>query len=117
MKKDEVLKKLLMLSETEIPNRNFEERVMEKIRYVAIQNLQRKHHLRLSWIFLVISTILLPSLFLTFINFTNLNLLTRLVPNLIPPVNILLPAGIVIAAIIILLQIDNLLRLSLQSKY
>lgn len=116
MKQDPLFKILIQKSKMEIPDRNFEYRVMQKIEFAAGIVKQRRKNLKLSWGFLGLSAFLLPVLLLIISKSILLEYLVELGINLSGAANIIMPAAVLISAIIILVQVDNLYRLSLQMR-
>ncbi len=115
MNKQEI-SKILKISALEIPNRNFDERIMQKIEFAYYYKKQRDKNIRLSWIFLGASTILFPTAFLLLMQNSALRLVTDKILSLKGIGQSIMPAIILLSAIIILLQIDNLYRLTLKTS-
>ncbi|MBN2523254.1 MAG: hypothetical protein JXB24_08250 [Bacteroidales bacterium] len=109
-------KKLIGKSLLEPPGRNFEDNVMGKVVFIHALKQKRNKNLKLSWIFLIISASLVPACYLTFLRYIDFEFLNRLGKNLYNSENIVSPAILLIFAIIILLQIDNLLRLTFRTS-
>ena len=114
MKNDSNITQLLKTGHLEIPDRNFEDKVMEKIEFVHLYKKQKNKNLRLSWMFLILSVILIPvGILVVSQNFNLEIIMSRAIP-----VNgirqSVTPAIILLSAIIILLQVDNLFRLTLK---
>ena len=105
-------KNLISKSLLELPDRNFEEKVLEKVAFMQYIKQKRSRSLKLSWIFLVISALLFPIAYISLFNHFNKEFITKIGANFHSPESIFLPALILIFAIIILIQIDNLLRLT-----
>ena len=116
MEQDPILKRLIQKSTYEIPDRNFEERVMEKILFAVNHVRRNRKNLQLSWGFLGLSAGLLPALLVYLSKSYLFNYLAELGIDLSSVSNILMPAAVLVAAIIILVQIDNLYRLSVQMR-
>ena len=116
MEQDPILKRLMQKSSYEIPHHNFEERVMEKILFAAGHVRRNRKNLRLSWGFLGLSTGLLPVLLVYLSKSYFFRYLAELGINLSSLSNILMPAAVLVAAIIILIQVDNLYRLTTQMR-
>ena len=116
MENDTIFKKLMAKSRYEIPDRNFEDRVMQKVGFVSVIQNQRLKNLKLSWVFLILSTLLLPVLLILVSKSFFIHYLAQLGMNLSGAANIIMPAAVLVSAIIILLQLDNLFRLTVQLK-
>jgi hypothetical protein len=116
MEQDPILKRLIKKSSHEIPDRNFEERVMEKILFAANHVRRNRKNIQLSWGFLGLSAGLLPVLLIYLSKSYFFSYLTRLGIDLSGISNILMPAAVLVAAIIILVQVDNLYRLTVQMR-
>ena len=108
-------KNLISKSLLEVPDRNFEDKVMDKIVFLQFLKQKRSKSLKLSWIFLAISALLFPIGYISFFRSFNYEFINKIGENLQSPENILMPALILIFASIILLQIDNLLRLTFKT--
>lgn len=100
----------------EVPDRNFENKVMEKVLFMNAMKQKQRKNLKLSWFFLILSTLLFPMVFITFSDSLSYEFLKNLGANIQSPEHIFLPAMILIFAIVILLQIDNLLQLTFKPK-
>ncbi|MBA7516682.1 hypothetical protein ES705_08730 [subsurface metagenome] len=109
-------KKLIGKSLLDLPNRSFEDKVMQKVTFAQALKQKRSKNLKLSWIFLTISALLFPTGYISFFKHNNYDLLNSLGTNLQNPESIFIPASILIFSIIILLQIDNLLRLTFRTS-
>lgn len=114
MEQDPIFSRLMKKSRYEIPDRNFENRVMQKISYAASIQKNRKQNLKLSWVFLGLSSVLLPALLILISKSSLITYLAGLGLNLGGAASILMPAAVLIAAIVILIQLDNLYRLTFQ---
>lgn len=111
-KLEDSFKKIMSKSLLEIPDRNFEDKVMEKVDFIQSLTQKRSKNLNLSWIFLTISAVLFPVCYISIFKSLNYEFTNTLGANFQNPETIFVPAFILIFAIIILLQIDNLLRLT-----
>jgi hypothetical protein len=119
MKNNEVektFKNLISKSLLEIPDRNFEEKIMDKVAFMQYLKQKRSRNLKLSWIFLAISALLFPIGYISIFKYFNKEFITKIGANFQNPESIFLPAMILIFAIIILIQIDNLLRLTFRKS-
>ena len=116
MKSEELLKEIIRKSHMEIPGTGFEDRVMEKILFAARLKAQRKKNIRLSWIFLLISCFLLATILVLLSGNSASSILHQFNYSPAGTGQILLPAFSLIAAIIILIQADNLFRLTWQYR-
>lgn len=109
-------RKMIEKSILNVPDRNFEDRVMEKVVLANSVKLQRDKSLKLSWFFLAISAVLFPSGFLFFIKHANYTFTPYIDNALKTPIQVFIPAAVIIFAIIILIQVDNLLKLTFRQK-
>jgi hypothetical protein len=99
-----------------VPDRNFEDRIMEKVMLAHSVKLLRSKSLKLSWLFLTLSAVLFPGGFLIFIHNANYTFTPFIDNALKTPVQVFIPAAVIIFAIIILIQVDNLLKLTFRQK-
>ncbi len=113
---DREITRLLEKGKLEMPDRNFEEKVMQKIKFTALIIKQRNKNLRLSWIFLAASTLLIPVAITILSRDPYIETILKRFINLDNIGHSLIPAVVLLFAIIILLQIDNLFHLTLQPK-
>jgi hypothetical protein len=109
-------KNLISKSLLEVPDRNFEDKVMDKVVFRQTLKQQRSKSLKLSWFFLVISAFLFPIVYISFFKSFDYEFLNTIDTNFQSPESIFVPALIIIFSIIILLQIDNLLRLTFRTS-
>lgn len=113
---DKKLQALLNKGLLEIPDKDFESKVMAKVSFAFQQKEDRKKSLRLSWFFLVLSAVFFPIGILSFLQKLKFNLTDVLGRNLENTQQFIVPAVILIFCILLLLQIENLLRLSLKTR-
>lgn len=111
-KLEDSFKKMMSKSLLEISDRNFEDKVMEKVDFIQYLKQKRSKNLKLSWIFLAISAVLFPVGYISVFKSLNYEFINTMGANYQSSETIFAPAFILIFAIIILLQIDNLLRLT-----
>lgn len=111
-KVEKSFKNLISKSLLELPDRNFEEKVLDKVAFMQYLKQKRSRSLKLSWIFLTISALLFPVGYISIFKYFNSEFITKIGANIQSPESIFLPALILIFAIIMLIQIDNLLRLT-----
>jgi len=116
MNLEQKFRKMIEKSILSVPDRNFEARVMEKLMLAHSVKLQRSKSLKLSWIFLALSTVLFPGGFLFFIKEANYSFTPYIDNALKTPIQVFIPAAVIIFAIIILIQVDNLLKLTFRQK-
>jgi len=109
-------KNLISKSLLEVPDRNFEDKVLDKVVFMQFLKQKRSKNLKLSWIFLAISALLFPIGYISFFKSFNYEFINKIGANFHSPESIFIPALILIFAIIILLQIDNLLRLTFRTS-
>lgn len=109
---DTELKSLVKNGVHSMPHFDLEEKIMKKVEYVAQHNQMVKNNLRVSWILLVLSIVLFPTSFYYVYTRTDLSLVPQIGQSLNNFAEILLPGGVLICSVLILLQIDNLLKLS-----
>lgn len=100
----------------EVPNTGFEEKVMKKIELVNLSQKLIRKNVKASWIFLAISILLFPLGFAVVFNHYDISQIPVLGASADEIANLLLPAGILLFAVLILLQIDNLLRLTIRTR-
>jgi hypothetical protein len=96
----------------EVPHLDFEDKVMQKVIMASTRKTVVRKNLRISWIFLILSIVLFPLAFIIVYNNVDFSLLPQFGDTLNKAVDIFLPAMILIFSVIILIQIDNLLRLT-----
>ena len=113
---DNKFKALLEKGKLSIPNVDFENKVMEKISFAFQQKKERRKSLRLSWFFLILSAIFFPVGIVSFLQKLNLQFSDILGKNLENTQQFIVPAVVLIFCILLLLQIDNLLRLTLRTR-
>lgn len=107
---------LLEKGKLSIPNADFENKVMEKVFFAFQQKEDRKKNLRLSWLFLILSAVFFPLGVLSFLQKLNVNFTDILGRNLEKTQQFIVPAVVLIFCILLLLQIDNLLRLTIRTR-
>lgn len=100
----------------EIPDKDFENKVMNKVFYAYQQAEHQKKNIQLSWLFLLLSAIFFPIGILSFLQKMNINLTDILGRNLENSQQFIAPAVVLIFCILLLLQIDNLLRLTFRTR-
>lgn len=115
-KGDAELKSLLKMGKMDVPHADFEDKVMRKIEMVHISQATIRKNLKASWIFLVASILLFPTGFIMLVERIDFSLLPVISGNVNEIMDVLLPAGILLFAVVILIQIDNLLRLTLRTR-
>ncbi len=108
--------KMIVNSLLTIPDRNFEDRVMGKVMLAHSLKLQRDKSLKLSWFFLILSAFLFPGGFIIFIRQAHYTFSPAIDNALKTPVQVFIPAAVIIFAVIILIQIDNLLKLTFRVR-
>jgi hypothetical protein len=113
---EENLKTLMSKSLLTIPDRNFEDRVMEKVLLAKQMKTQRNKNLKLSWLFILLSAVLFPLGFIAILHNADYSFRTVFENASITSVQVFIPATIIIFAVIILIQIDNLLGLTFRMK-
>lgn len=99
----------------EVPDINFDDKVMDRVFLSEIKKKSLKKNLRLSWIFLVVSCIMFPLAYyiLSKIEWTAYTAVGKHISSFSKSISM---AGIVIFSIVIFLQLDNLFRLSFKQK-
>lgn len=107
--------RLIQKSNLEIPDIDFEDKVMDKVLIASMRKQNKKKDLRLSWIFLIASCILFPLSYFSLreINWEGISLIGDQIGNLSKTISM---AGIVIYCIVVLYQLDNLFRLTFRQK-
>jgi hypothetical protein len=113
---EQKFRKMIGISILNVPDRNFEERVMGKVLLAHSLKQQRSKSLKLSWLFLALSAVLFPGGFLIFIRQADYSFTPYIDNALKTPIQVFIPAAAIIIAIIILIQVDNLLRLTFRAK-
>jgi hypothetical protein len=108
--------KLMSNSLLTIPDRNFDDQVMEKVTLAHALKLQRDKSLKLSWFFLIISALLFPGGFLIFVKQAHYSFTPAIDNALKTPVQVFIPAAVIIFAVLILIQIDNLMKLTFRVR-
>jgi heme/copper-type cytochrome/quinol oxidase subunit 3 len=114
---DQQLKLLLEKGKLEINEKDFENKVMKKVEYAHAFKEQQRKNIRMSWFFLVLSALFFPLGIISFfqkMNWTFSDLLGR---NLHNVQHFIIPALVLIFSILLLLQIDNLFRLTTRTRY
>jgi uncharacterized membrane protein len=114
---DKKLQVLLEKGQLEISDKNFENKVMNKVFYAYQQVEQQKKSIRLAWLFLSLSAVFFPIGILSFLQKMNINLSDILGRNLENSQQFIAPAVVLIFCILLLLQIDNLFRLTLRTRF
>ena len=104
--------KLIKKSQIEISNPDFDVKLMDRIHLIDHSKRVNLNNLRWSWAFLVISVILLPVGFSSVMGSFNLSNSSLLGKYIIPFEHLIMPTGIIFFAIIVLVQLDNLLQIS-----
>jgi len=94
----------------------FDDKVMQRVVLASVKKTVIKQNLRLSWIFLIFSAVIFPLGYMLVSRNIQLDFITKAGFDTDSIIKILYPAGIIIFAVILLLQIDNLLRLSYKQK-
>jgi hypothetical protein len=113
---DKKMHALLEKGKLEIPALDFENKVMDKVFFAFQQKEDHKKNLRLSWLFLVLSAIFFPIAILSFLQKLNMSFTDILGKNFENTQQFIVPAVVLIFCILLLLQIDNLLRLTLRTR-
>lgn len=116
LKNDKNLNQLLGKGMIELNDISFEDKVMKKIEMVKLQKEQNRRNIRLSWIFLIISMILLPTSFILLSDQHSIISETLSNTQIISFGTFLKPAGMILFSIIIFLQIDNLYRMNIKKR-
>ena len=111
---DNELRDLMKQGTHSMPHFDLEDKIMKKVEYVAQHNQVVRKNLRVSWGLLALSVLLFPASFWYAYTRADLTLIPRIGDSLNNFAEVLLPGGILICSIVILLQIDNLLKLSLR---
>lgn len=114
---DRNIKILLGKGVLEIPDKDFENKVMDKVFFSYQQAETQKKSIRLSWLFLSLSTLFFPIGILSFLQKMNLSFTDILGKNLGNTQQFIVPAVVLIFCILLLLQIDNLFRLTVRTRY
>jgi hypothetical protein len=113
---EQKMRRMIEKSILTLPDRNFEDRVMQKVSLAHTLKIQRNKSLKLSWLFLAISTISFPGGFIIFMRQSDYSFVPIIGNALKTPGQVFVPAAMLIFAIILLIQIDNLLKLTFRVK-
>lgn len=110
------LREIMKRGVLEVPNSDFEDKVMQKIQLVNIGQVAIRKNLKASWLFLIISIVLFPTGFAVMFNQLDFSFVPTIGESINSALGILVPGGILLFSVIILLQIDNLLRLTFRTR-
>ena len=113
---DKDLKRLMKKGLLDIPHTDFEDKVMQKVLMININQTVVRKNLKASWLFLAVSIILFPAGFLAMFNLLDFTFIPHIGESVNSVLDIFIPAGVLIFSVVIFLQIDNLLRLSFRAK-
>ena len=113
---DKTLFTLMSKSMLEISDPDFDDKVIQRVKLAQIRKYDEKKNLRLSWLFLIFSAIILPLAFPVLIKLINMFSGTYSDAYLGHLTRFTVPAGIVLISIIVLVQIDNLIQLNIKRK-
>lgn len=116
-KNDTELHDLLKRGMMEVPHAGFEDKVMQKIELVHLSQKIIRKNLKASWVFLVISILLFPTGFVMLFDQFDLSIIPGIEESVSEIMDVVLPAGVLLFAVVILLQIDNLLRLTFRTRF
>lgn len=107
--------KLIQKGGLEIPDINFEDKVMDRVLLAGIKMKSEKKNIRLSWIFLIISCILFPLAYMTLgmINWEDTAIIGKHIGNISTTISL---SGVVVFSIVVFYQLDNLLRMTIKSR-
>jgi uncharacterized membrane protein YcjF (UPF0283 family) len=95
---------------------DFEDKIMQRILLIETSKTAVKKSLKLSWLFLAVSVILFPLSYMLFFRQLHFDIFSSFGLKSEGLYQILHPAGIIIFSVILLFQIDNLIRLSARKK-
>lgn len=107
--------KLIQKGGLEIPDINFEDKVMDRILLAGVKKKSEKKNIRLSWIFLIISCILFPLSYMALgmINWESTAIIGEHIDKISKSISL---SGVVVFSIIVFYQLDNLLRLTIKGR-
>lgn len=108
---DKELKAFLKQGLLSISHQHLEENVMRKVEFIAKRNISVKRNLKKSWIFLVCSVVMFPLAYWYIFHQVDKGL-ENFNSSFKELVDVMFPAGILVFSVIILLMIDNLIKLS-----
>ncbi|MBN1950170.1 MAG: hypothetical protein JW801_03150 [Bacteroidales bacterium] len=116
MEKDPILKQLIQKGNHDIPGRNLEDRIMEKVDFLVKMKQGQRKNLRISWFFLLFSLGLIPVVLIALPKTLLVHYLTESGSDLAGITGYMVPAATLIAAVLFLVQIDNLYRLTMRLR-
>ena len=108
---------LLHKGKLAIPGTDFENRVMTKVFFASQHKKEHKKNIRLSWLFLLLSAVFFPIGILSFLQKMNLNFSDIFGRNMENAKQFVIAGVVLLFCILLLLQIDNLLRLTLRARW
>lgn len=114
---DSELNEIMKKSMLQMPHIDFEDKVMEKINALEIRKETLRKNLRASWLFLLLSIILFPAGIMVIYNQIDFSFVPEVGKSINGFVDVLMPGIILIFSAVLLLQIDNLFRLTFRSRF
>ncbi len=108
------LSRLLGLAKLNVPTTGFEDKVMQKVFYSYQHKKHVRKNIRTSWFFIVLSAVLFPGGFYAVYNEAASYSFSYFGPITSNFSGVIIPACVLLFSIVILVQIDNLIRLSKQ---
>lgn len=115
-KHDEELSRLVGMSMLHVSTTGFEDKVMQKVFYSSQFKKHVRKNIRASWFFILLSAVLFPGGFWAVYNAAvsyNSSYFDAFTSNFS---GVIIPACVLLFSIVILVQVDNLLRLSKQQN-
>ncbi|HBH47875.1 MAG TPA: hypothetical protein DDX98_04510 [Bacteroidales bacterium] len=113
---DKELRAMMQKGLLDIPDPEFETKIMQRVMLASQRNTIVRKNLRASWFFLAISIVLFPAGFMAVYRQLDFSFLPAIGESMNNLVSVFLPAGVLLFSVVVLLQIDNLLRLSIKPK-
>ena len=114
---DTELRGLMKKGVMEVPHADFENKVMEKIELVHLGQKIIQKNLKASWVFLIASILLFPLGYIILFNHLDLSIIPGIGDSVGEIMEVALPAGVLLFSVVVLLQIDNLLRLTVRTRF
>jgi hypothetical protein len=116
-KQPDELGALLKHSLLHLRDPDFDNKLMQRISLINERGTIAKKNIRLSWIFLFLSMVLFPLCYIFLFNSIPNFELSKIGLHFKGMSAILYPAGIILFSSVILLQIDNLFRLTFRRRF
>lgn len=95
---------------------DFDNKVMQRVLLLNTSKKTIRKNLKLSWLFLIFSFLLFPLSYFLIFKRLNFSFIAELGINIEAHSQMFYPAGVILFTIILLLQVDNLYRLTNKQK-